>query len=178
MAAMLSLSPNPPITTLPSLRSTFKGNLRNLKPNPFHIIRIRTKQQGVEAQKGTRSLVVVNQAATTQVSVTASNVRFRLDNLGPQPGSRKKGKRKGRGISPGQGGSCGFGMRGQKSRSGPGVRKGFEGGQMPLYRRIPKLRGIAGGNLYLFIFTSNALLWNCGFWVRIPGIMELVLGCL
>ncbi|MBA0798823.1 hypothetical protein Gohar_009379, partial [Gossypium harknessii] len=120
-------------------------NLRNLKPNPFHIIRIRTKQQGVEAQKGTRSLVVVNQAATTQVSVTASNVRFRLDNLGPQPGSRKKGKRKGRGISAGQGGSCGFGMRGQKSRSGPGVRKGFEGGQMPLYRRIPKLRGIAGG---------------------------------
>ncbi|KAB2090985.1 hypothetical protein E1A91_A03G162800v1 [Gossypium mustelinum] len=145
MATMLSLSPNPPITTLPSLRSTFKGNLRNLKPNPFHIIRIRTKQQGVEARKGTRSLVVVNQAATTQVSVTASNMRFRLDNLGPQPGSRKKGKRKGRGISAGQGGSCGFGMRGQKSRSGPGVRKGFEGGQMPLYRRIPKLRGIAGG---------------------------------
>ncbi|KAJ6982181.1 50S ribosomal protein L15 [Populus alba x Populus x berolinensis] len=36
-------------------------------------------------------------------------------------------------------------MRGQKSRSGPGARKGFEGGQMPLYRRIPKLRGIAGG---------------------------------
>ncbi|KAG2542456.1 hypothetical protein PVAP13_9NG639000 [Panicum virgatum] len=36
-------------------------------------------------------------------------------------------------------------MRGQKSRSGPGVRRGFEGGQMPLYRRIPKLRGIAGG---------------------------------
>ncbi|XP_031492175.1 50S ribosomal protein L15, chloroplastic [Nymphaea colorata] len=36
-------------------------------------------------------------------------------------------------------------MRGQKSRSGPGVRPGFEGGQMPLYRRIPKLRGIAGG---------------------------------
>jgi large subunit ribosomal protein L15 len=38
-----------------------------------------------------------------------------------------------------------IGMRGQKSRSGPGVRKGFEGGQMPLYRRVPKLRGIAGG---------------------------------
>ncbi|KAJ6322050.1 hypothetical protein OIU77_012015 [Salix suchowensis] len=59
-------------------------------------------------------------------------------------GSRKKGKRKGRGIAAGQGNSCGFGMRGQKSRSGPGVRRGFEGGQMPLYRRIPKLRGIAG----------------------------------
>lgn len=36
-------------------------------------------------------------------------------------------------------------MRGQKSRSGSGVRPGFEGGQMPLYRRLPKLKGIAGG---------------------------------
>ena len=107
------------------------------------------------------------------MSVTASNVRFRLDNLGPQPGSRKKAKRKGRGISAGQGGSCGFGMRGQKSRSGPGVRKGFEGGQMPLYRRIPKLRGIAGGNLcfHLFIFTKSNALWDCGFWVRIFSLM-------
>jgi Ribosomal proteins 50S-L15, 50S-L18e, 60S-L27A len=42
-----------------------------------------------------------------------------------------------------------IGMRGQKSRSGPGVRKGFEGGQMPLYRRVPKLRGIAGGTVTL-----------------------------
>nr|CAD1837410.1 unnamed protein product [Ananas comosus var. bracteatus] len=81
-------------------------------------------------------------AASASAVVTE---RFRLNNLGPQPGSRRKGKRKGRGIAAGQGNSCGFGMRGQKSRSGPGVRKGFEGGQMPLYRRIPKLRGIAGG---------------------------------
>ena len=84
--------------------------------------------------------------ASTPVVSSSSTERFRLDNLGPQPGSRKKGKRKGRGYAAGQGGSCGFGMRGQKSRSGPGVRRGFEGGQMPLYRRIPKLRGIAGGN--------------------------------
>ncbi|KAE8716497.1 hypothetical protein F3Y22_tig00110114pilonHSYRG00132 [Hibiscus syriacus] len=62
--AMLSLSPNPDIATLPSLRSTFKGNLRNLKPNSFHIIHVRTKEREVaEAQKGTRSLVVVNQSA-------------------------------------------------------------------------------------------------------------------
>lgn len=74
------------------------------------------------------------------------NAHFRLNNLGPQLGATKNRKRKGRGHSDGQGGSCGFGMRGQKSRSGPGVPKGFEGGQMPLYRRIPKLRGIAGGN--------------------------------
>lgn len=68
-----------------------------------------------------------------------------MGNLGPQPGSRKRNKRKGRGIAAGQGASCGFGMRGQKSRSGSGVRPGFEGGQMPLYRRLPKLKGIAGG---------------------------------
>lgn len=65
----------------------------------------------------------------------------RVDTLKSAPGSRKRHKRKGRGISAGQGASCGFGMRGQKSRSGPGVRAGFEGGQMPLYRRIPKLVG-------------------------------------
>lgn len=99
---------------------------------------------------------MVIRAASSPAALAVSgpapqNVRFRLDNLGPQPGSRKKAKRKGRGISAGQGASCGFGMRGQKSRSGPGVRKGFEGGQMPLYRRIPKLRGIAGGvNFFLF----------------------------
>ncbi|KAK6940352.1 Ribosomal protein L18e/L15P, partial [Dillenia turbinata] len=79
-------------------------------------------------------------------SFSPSSIAHNLgDNLGPQPGSRNKGKRKGRGHVAGQGGSCGFGMRGQKSRSGPGVCKGCEGGQMPLYRRIPNLRGIAGG---------------------------------
>lgn len=101
--------------------------------------------------KERRPLVLVassSSASTTEVpssSGSVSGTRFRLDNLGPQPGSRKKAKRKGRGHAAGQGKSCGFGMRGQKSRSGPGVMKGFEGGQMPLYRRIPKLRGIAGG---------------------------------
>jgi large subunit ribosomal protein L15 len=55
------------------------------------------------------------------------------------PGSRKKFKRVGRGISAGQGKTCGRGMRGQNSRSGGGTRPGFEGGQTPLYRRIPKI---------------------------------------
>lgn len=44
-----------------------------------------------------------------------------------------------------QGGTCGFGMRGQKSRSGSGTRPGFEGGQLPMYRKLPKLKGISGG---------------------------------
>ena len=63
-----------------------------------------------------------------------------LNSLKPNDGSRKKKLRKGRGIAAGQGASCGFGMRGQKSRSGRSTRPGFEGGQMPLYRRVPKLK--------------------------------------
>ena len=63
-----------------------------------------------------------------------------LNSLKPNSGSRKKKMRKGRGIAAGQGASCGFGMRGQKSRSGRPTRPGFEGGQMPLYRRVPKLK--------------------------------------
>ncbi len=65
---------------------------------------------------------------------------MRLEDAKPKAGSKRRKKRKGRGIAAGQGASCGFGMRGQKSRSGSGTRPGFEGGQMPLYRRIPKLK--------------------------------------
>jgi large subunit ribosomal protein L15 len=65
---------------------------------------------------------------------------MRLDDAHPQQGSKKRRRRVGRGIAAGQGASCGFGMRGQKSRSGSGTRPGFEGGQIPLYRRLPKLK--------------------------------------
>jgi len=68
-----------------------------------------------------------------------------LGNLQPAPGSKKGKNRKGRGIAAGQGATCGFGMRGQKSRSGAPTRPGFEGGQMPLYRRLPKLVGKGKG---------------------------------
>ena len=63
---------------------------------------------------------------------------FKLESLQSNKGSRRKKLRKGRGIAAGQGASCGFGMRGQKSRSGRPTRPGFEGGQMPLYQRLPK----------------------------------------
>ena len=59
---------------------------------------------------------------------------LRLESLKPNKGARRRKLRKGRGIAAGQGASCGFGMRGQKSRSGRPTRPGFEGGQMPLYR--------------------------------------------
>lgn len=65
---------------------------------------------------------------------------MKLENLAPQQGSKRRRRRVGRGIAAGQGASCGFGMRGQKSRSGTGTKAGFEGGQMPLYRRVPKLK--------------------------------------
>jgi large subunit ribosomal protein L15 len=66
---------------------------------------------------------------------------MRLNDLKPQKGSKKRPRRVGRGISAGQGASAGLGMRGQKARSGSSTRPGFEGGQQPLYRRLPKLKG-------------------------------------
>jgi len=63
---------------------------------------------------------------------------MKLHNLKPSPGSRKNRKRVGRGTATGQGTTAGRGMNGQNSRSGGGTRPGFEGGQMPLYRRLPK----------------------------------------
>ncbi len=63
---------------------------------------------------------------------------MKLYNLCPAPKSVKKRKRLGRGCSSGHGFTSGRGSKGQNSRSGGGVRPGFEGGQMPLYRRVPK----------------------------------------
>lgn len=61
-----------------------------------------------------------------------------LSDLRPASGSRRKAKRLGCGVGSGSGKTSGKGHKGQKSRSGGGVRPGFEGGQMPLSRRIPK----------------------------------------
>ena len=65
---------------------------------------------------------------------------MRLSDPKPKKGSKSRRRRLGRGIAAGQGASCGKGMRGQKSRSGESIRAGFEGGQQPLYRRLPKLK--------------------------------------
>ena len=61
-----------------------------------------------------------------------------LNTLKPAKGSNKASKRVGRGIGCGNGKTCGRGHKGQKSRTGGGVRVGFEGGQMPLQMRLPK----------------------------------------
>lgn len=63
---------------------------------------------------------------------------MQLNKLSPAQGSTKGKKRVGRGVASGWGKTCGTGHKGQKSRSGGSVKPGFEGGQMPLQRRIPK----------------------------------------
>ncbi len=76
---------------------------------------------------------------------------MKLHELKHSPGSSKNRKRLGRGTATGQGKTAGRGMNGQKSRSGGGVRPGFEGGQMPLYRRLPK-RGFT--NVFGTVFAE------------------------
>lgn len=63
---------------------------------------------------------------------------MKLHEIGPAPGARKERRRLGRGIGSGLGKTSGKGTKGQNARSGGGVRPGFEGGQMPLQRRLPK----------------------------------------
>ena len=63
---------------------------------------------------------------------------MRLNTLSPAPGRIKEAKRAGRGIGSGIGKTGGRGHKGQKARSGGGIRPGFEGGQMPLQKRLPK----------------------------------------
>ena len=63
---------------------------------------------------------------------------MKLNELSPAAGSKRLRKRVGRGVASGTGKTAGRGTKGHKSRSGGGVRPGFEGGQMPLHRRLPK----------------------------------------
>ena len=80
---------------------------------------------------------------------------MKLSDLAPAPGSRKKRKRVGRGPGSGHGKTSCRGHKGQKSRSGGGTKPGFEGGQMPLQRRLPK-RGFTN------IFAKNYTIVNVG----------------
>ena len=84
---------------------------------------------------------------------------MKLDELRPAPGSRTTGRRIGRGIGSGLGKTAGKGHKGQKARSGGGVRPGFEGGQMPLFRRIPK-RGFNNINSKDYTEVTLAMLEN------------------
>lgn len=80
-----------------------------------------------------------------------------LSELKPKRGSKKSSQRVGRGDSSGWGGTAGKGHKGQKARSGGGIRRGFEGGQMPLIRRLPKFgfKNIPFKNRYDVVTTER-----------------------
>ena len=95
-----------------------------------------------------------------------------LHELSPAPGSTQVGKRKGRGPGTGNGKTAGRGHKGQKARSGGGVRIGFEGGQMPLTRRLPK-RGFTNifATEYAIVNVSKLDMFEDG---AVVGAKELI----
>ncbi|MGB3240812.1 MAG: 50S ribosomal protein L15 [Geitlerinemataceae cyanobacterium] len=97
---------------------------------------------------------------------------MRLSDAVPKKGSTKRRSRLGRGISAGQGASCGKGMRGQNSRSGSSTRPGFEGGQQPLYRRIPKLKH------FTVINPKHYTVINVGKLASLPASTEVTMASL
>ena len=99
---------------------------------------------------------------------------MRLEDAQPKAGSKRRRRRVGRGIAAGQGATCGFGMRGQKSRSGRPTRPGFEGGQLPLYRRIPKLKHfpIVNQKVFTILNVSRLAELDAGSEVTMESLME------
>lgn len=98
---------------------------------------------------------------------------MKLHELSPAPGSAKKAWRKGRGIGSGNGKTAGRGHKGQNARSGGGVRPGFEGGQLPLYRKLPK-RGFNNmfSKQYAIVNVSDLDVFNDGDTVTIETLLE------
>ena len=98
---------------------------------------------------------------------------MKLHELSPAPGSTKKAYRVGRGAGSGNGKTAGKGHKGQNARSGGGVRPGFEGGQMPLQRRIPK-RGFVNifGTKYATINVEDLNRFEDGAVVDAKAIVE------
>jgi len=92
---------------------------------------------------------------------------MRQNELTPSPGARHKGKRVGRGDGSGHGTYSGRGCKGQKSRSGGGVRLGFEGGQLPLIKRLPRKRGFTN------IFKTEYAIVNVGKLGIFPAASEV-----
>ena len=89
---------------------------------------------------------------------------MKLHELSPQEGSVKAGFRKGRGAGSGNGKTAGKGHKGQNARSGGGVRPGFEGGQLPLYRKLPKrgFNNVRFGKQYSVINVQSLNKFNDG----------------
>ena len=99
---------------------------------------------------------------------------MRLEDLSPAPGSTHAKKRVGRGNGSGYGKTAGRGHNGQKSRSGGGVRPGFEGGQTPLHRRLPHRRGFRNVNRkeYAIVNLADLEIFEVGTEVTPELLME------
>ena len=89
---------------------------------------------------------------------------MKLHELAPAEGAVRKRKRVGRGIAAGQGKTAGRGTKGQRARSGGGVRPYFEGGQLPLVRKLPFVRGVGFRDPWRVRFTPVNLDRLAGFW--------------
>jgi large subunit ribosomal protein L15 len=100
-------------------------------------------------------------------------LKYHLGNLSPAAGSRRKPKRIGRGPGSGHGKTATRGTKGQKSRSGGGVRPGFEGGQMPIQRRLPK-RGFTPirKKVYNLINIRDLQIFETGSTVDTPTLLK------
>ena len=98
---------------------------------------------------------------------------MKLFELSPAPGSTKPKYRKGRGIGSGNGKTAGKGHKGQNARSGGGVRPGFEGGQLPIYRRLPK-RGFTNhfAKHYAIINVGDLEIFDNGTEVTLELLVE------
>ena len=98
---------------------------------------------------------------------------MKLYELSPAPGSARKAWRKGRGVGTGNGKTAGKGHKGQNARSGGGVRPGFEGGQLPLYRKLPK-RGFYNrfGKQYAVVNVSDLNVFEDGATVDMEALLE------
>jgi large subunit ribosomal protein L15 len=99
---------------------------------------------------------------------------MKLSDLRPAPGSTKSRKRRGRGPASGQGKTAGKGHKGQHARSGGGKPPGFEGGQMPLYRRLPK-RGFTpygGKTEYAIVNLKSLAAFDAGSVVDPDGLVK------
>ena len=99
---------------------------------------------------------------------------MKLHELKPAEGSSRERRRVGRGLGSGMGKTSTRGMKGQKSRSGGGVRPGFEGGQMPLYRRLPK-RGFKNvlAKRYAEVNVSKLNVFDDGMTVAPENLIEV-----
>jgi len=94
-------------------------------------------------------------AAVSETESSTKAPLITLEGLSPAPGSTKKRNRIGRGRAHGQGKTCGHGHNGEGQRAGQSAKRGFEGGQMPAYRRLPKLPGFNVPNPRVWLELST-----------------------